>query len=59
MKFRLTVYMIRRNHVWQMLLSVLEASVQEWWFPKTVWCLPIIIVALAVFSNILQWSMIT
>ena len=31
----------------------------EWWFPKTVWCLPIIIVALAVFSNILQWSMIT
>ena len=39
--------MIRRNHVWQMLLSVLEASVQEWWFLKTVWCLLIIIVALA------------
>ena len=51
-------YMIRRNHVWQMLLSVLEASVQEWWFLKTVWCLLIIIVALAVFSNILQWNMI-
>ena len=45
-------------NVWQMLLSVLEASVQEWWFLKTVWCLLIIIVALAVFSNILQWNMI-
>ena len=34
-------------------LSALEVSVREWWFPKTVWCLPIIIVVSAVSSNTL------
>ena len=48
----------RRNLLFLMLLSALEVSVREWWFPKTVWCLLIIIVVSVVSSNTLLWNMI-
>ena len=55
---RVMKYIIRRNPLFQMLLSALEVSVREWWFPKTVWCLLIIIVVSVVSSNTLLWNMI-